>query len=145
MFYLWSLEIRGPDLLPRIAPQRDWCNVFLRYFCNSISNQFLAAWKNSRAVLDIIQTPSFYYFWDLYISKVEKQTALKLVLAFESPSKFWGFQITYRLPVRLPLLCKRPITNIVQFHYPGTHPPTKNPEDSGYEIDLKLNRHVGFI
>ena len=39
----------------------------------------------------------------------------------------------------LPLLCKRPIKNIVQVHYPrvsalSAHPLTKKPEDSGYEI-----------
>ena len=64
-------------------------NVFARYFCDSNSNQFLAAWENSRAVLDIIQTPTFYYFCDLYIFlRQKKQTALTLNLHFESPTKF---------------------------------------------------------
>ena len=31
-------------------------------FANRNSNQFSAVWDNSHAVLDIIQTPSFYYF-----------------------------------------------------------------------------------
>ena len=95
------------DLLPRISPQRDWCNVLSRYFCNNNSNHFLATWENSRAVLDIIQTPSFYYVCDLYISEVEKTNSTETALNLESPSKFWGFRITYRLPVGLPLLCKR--------------------------------------
>ena len=63
---------------------------------------------------------------------------MKLVSDFESPSKFWGFRITYRLPVGLPLLRKRPIKNIVQVDYPrvsaGAHPLAKKPEDSGYEM-----------
>ena len=131
------------DLIPRISPQRDWCNVFPRYFCNSNSNHFLAvlaAWENFSAVYDIIQTSLFYYFCDLYnyFWGRKNQSALKLVLDFESPSKFWGFRITYRLPVGLPLLRKRPIKNIVQIDYPrvspGAHPLAKKPEDSGDEI-----------
>ena len=35
------------DLIPRISPQRDWYNVFPRYFCSSNSNHFWAAWENS--------------------------------------------------------------------------------------------------
>ena len=51
-------------------------------FCNSNCNQFLAAWENSRAVLDIIQTPSFYYFCDLYISEVEKTESTETSFRF---------------------------------------------------------------
>ena len=65
-----------------------------------------------------------------------------VVLDFECPSKFWGFRITYRLPVGLPLLRNRPIKNIVQIDCPrvspGAHPLAKKPEDSGYEIDSGL-------
>ena len=70
--------------------------------------------------------------------RYKNKSALKLVLDFEYPSKFWGFRITYRLPVGLPLLRKRPIKNIVQIDYPrvspGAHPLAKKHEDSGYEI-----------
>ena len=45
--------------------------MFFRGTFASNSNQFLAAWENSCAVLDIIQTQSFYYFCDFYISEVE--------------------------------------------------------------------------
>ena len=75
--------------------------------------------------------------------RYKNKSALKLVLDFEYPSKFWGFRITYRLPVGLPLLRKRPIKNIVQIDYPrvspGAHPLAKKHEDSGYEIALALD------
>ena len=113
-------------------------------------------WKRHKCPLLLrfyVSVILFFYFCDLYISEVEKQTPLKLVLDFESPSKFWGFRIIYRLPVGLPLLRKRPIKNIVQVDYPrvspGAHPLTKKPEDSGYEIaqvyirDLKI--HYGDV
>ena len=50
-------------------------------------------------ILDIIQASLFYYFCDLYISKVEKTSSTEtiVVLDFESPSKFWGFRIAYQL------------------------------------------------
>ena len=84
------------------------------------------------------------YFWGR-----KTQTALKLVLDFKSPFKFWGFRITYRLPVGLPLLRKRPIKNIVQVDYPrvspGAHPLTKKPEDSGYEIAKSMKKDAEGI
>ena len=138
------------DLIPRISPQRDWCNVFPRYFCNSNSNHFLAGfssvgkfpcgiWHNSNLVV-------LLFLWFIYFWGRKNQSALKLVLDFESPSKFWGFRITYRLPVGLPLLRKRPIKNIVQIDYPrvspGAHPLAKKPEDSGYEIGATFDRNL---
>ena len=88
-------------------------------------------WHNSNLVV-------LLFLWFIYFWGRKNQSALKLVLDFESPSKFWGFRITYRLPVGLSLLRKRPIKNIVQIDYPrvspGAHPLAKKPEDSGYEI-----------
>ena len=93
-------------------------------------------WHNSNLVV-------LLFFWFIYFWGRKNQSALKLVLDFESPSKFWGFRITYRLPVGLPLLRKRPIKNIVQIDYPrvspGAHPLAKKPEDSGYEIETYLS------
>ena len=91
------------DLIPRISPQRDWCNVFPRYFCNSNSNHFLAvlaAWENSRAVYDIIQTSLFYYFCDLYISEVEK------IISTETCFRFWISLQILGLPNYLPTSCR---------------------------------------
>ena len=68
-------------------------------------------------------------------------SALSCLLKNSAPLPI--YTTTYRLPVGLPLLRKRPIKNIVQVHYPrvlpGAHPLTKKPEDSGYEIgDLAI-------
>ena len=137
-------ELLRQDLLPWISPQRDsWCNVFPWYFCNSNSNHFLAAWENSRAVLDIIQASLFYYFCDLYISKVEKTSNTETSFRFWISLQILGFPnylpTSWGTRVGLPLLCKRLIQKIVNGHYPrvfpGAHPLNKKPEDSEYEID----------
>ena len=67
--------------------------------------------------------PDRFIIFVIYIFlRYKNPTALKLVLDFKSPYKFWGFRITYRLPVGLPLLRKRPIKNIVQIDYPRVSP-----------------------
>ena len=86
-------------------------------FATATTISFLATWENSLVVLDIMQTPSYIIIFVIYLFlRWKKQTTLKIVLDFESPSKFWAFQITYRLPVGLALLCQRPIKKIVQVH-----------------------------
>ena len=95
--WLWQ------DLLPLISPQRDWYHVFPRYFCNSNSNHFLSAWENSRAVFDIIQTPSFYYYFYLYISEVEKTNSSETSFRFWISLQILGF-LNY-----LPTSCRTAI------------------------------------
>ena len=62
---------------------------------------------------------------------------MKLVLDFESPSTFWGLWITYRLPVRLLLLWKRPIKK--NSSSPLSH---SFSQDSGCEIAETVEEEI---